>query len=116
MNKYFYVSLESTVIFDKRLTDKAKILYAIICFYSNNNNRFCYLKYKDLANILNIKSRQIFYLMNELVKNKYVKLVKTKTRTYFSPVMNMLQQIKDKEPAKVDEFIDENFNYNWLDD
>ena len=106
--KSFYVVLESDLIFNQRLSDKSKILYSIICLYANNEQGYCYLTYKQLIKLLNVKKRQFYYLLNSLKKEKYITIVKKNNRAYIMPTINKFVEVRKNKPIK------EIFDYDWL--
>ena len=108
--KSFYVTLESDLIFNNNFNSTVKILYAVICFYSNNENGFCYLTYKQLAKIMKITERQIYRSVLELKKHNFINVIKKHNRSYLMPTINQFVELRNKEPEKIKEI----FNYDWL--
>lgn len=108
--KSFYVTLESDLIFNNNFNSTVKILYAVVCFYSNNENGFCYLTYKQLSEIMKITERQIYRAVSELKKYNFITVVKKYNRSYLMPTINKFVELRNNEPDKFNEI----FNYDWL--
>lgn len=110
-DKSFYVVLESDLILDNRINSTTKIVYAVISNYSNNKNGYCYLTYRQLAEITQLKKRQFFYCIDDLVKYNYLTKIKKGNRTYLMPTMNKVIATR--------KYKNENnnlFDYDWLKD
>ena len=111
--------LESSVLFDDRLKDKEKILYSIICFYSNNSKGYCYLKNKQLIEMMKITEQYFYKIVKNLIQLGYVKSIKAKDRSYLSPLAYSIYieaaETRKKEHEEVLKKIgNKNFDYDWL--
>ena len=111
--------LESSVLFDDRLKDKEKILYSIICFYSNNGKGYCYLKNSQLIEMMKITKKYFYTMIKNLTRVGYIKSIKAKNRSYLSPLAYSIYieaaEKRKKEHEEVMEKIgNKNFDYDWL--
>ena len=95
------------ILVDKKLSDKEKIIYAIILYLSKENN-YCYLTNKTISELLNISITQVSKLVNSLKYKKYIdieliykenskqvemrKLIPINKNTYLTKVKYPLQQ------------------------
>lgn len=59
------------ILTDEKLSDKEKIIYAIILYLSKENN-YCYLTNKTISELLNISITQVSKLVNSLKDMKYI--------------------------------------------
>lgn len=69
---FYYSILPGAVMYDKKLSDGAKILYAIILSHANNKG-LCDATNKYLADITSKSERTISYQIKELLDNEYIK-------------------------------------------
>ena len=69
---FYYSILPSAVMYDKRLSDGAKILYAIILSLANNKG-LCDATNKYLGDLTSKSERTINYQIKELLDNEYIK-------------------------------------------
>ena len=99
--KSFYTILESELIFDKRLSPTCKILYAIICSYSNNSNGYCYLRYSQLANMIGLSIRQFRRCISDLRILNYITIFNRNNRNFIMPTIN--KAVEDRKN-----------NNNWI--
>lgn len=60
------------ILIDKNLSDKEKIIYAIILFLSQENN-YCYCTNTTLSEMFYISTTQVSKLINSLKSKKYIK-------------------------------------------
>ncbi len=67
--KGIWISIE--ILTDEKLSDKEKIIYAIILYLSKENN-YCYLTNKTISELLNISITQVSKLVNSLKDKKYI--------------------------------------------
>ena len=88
MNKSLYTVIEDDLILDLSISDKAYRVYGLISLYSNNTHGYCYLKYKQLYEMLKLSKRQFIRCVNELIAKNYLFKIKIGTRTYLMPVVN----------------------------
>ena len=59
------------ILTDEKLSDKEKIIYAIILYLSKENN-YCYLTNKTISELLNVSITQVSKLVNSLKNKKYI--------------------------------------------
>ena len=59
------------ILTDEKLSDKEKIIYAIILYLSKENS-YCYLMNKTISELLNISITQVSKLVNSLKYKKYI--------------------------------------------
>ena len=59
------------ILTDEKLSDKEKIIYAII-LYLSKENYYCYLTNKTISELLNISITQVSKLVNSLKDMKYI--------------------------------------------
>lgn len=112
-NISFYTILESNVILDKNLSSTEKILYSLICLFSNNKKGYCFKSNNELMEIMNLKHRQFYYCITSLKKYNYIIIKKVNTRTYIMPVIN---KIYIEAEQKRQERRKNMFDYDWLND
>jgi len=95
------------ILTDDKLSDKEKIIYAII-IYLSKENQYCFLTNKTISELLNISITQVSKLVNSLKDKKYVdieliykenskqvemrKLILINKNTYLTKVKYPLQQ------------------------
>ncbi len=95
------------ILTDEKLSDKEKIIYAIILYLSKENN-YCYLTNKTISELLNISITQVSKLVNSLKDKKYIdieliykenskqvemrKMIPINKNTYLTKVKYPLQQ------------------------
>ncbi len=60
------------ILTDNKLSDKEKIIYAIV-MYLSKENQYCFLPNKTISELLNISVTQVSNLINSLKKKKYIK-------------------------------------------
>lgn len=70
---FYYSILPSAIMYDKKLSDGAKILYAIILSLANNKG-LCDATNKYLADVTSKSERTINYQIKELLDNNYIKV------------------------------------------
>ena len=61
------------ILTDKKLSDKEKIIYAIILYLSKEND-YCYLTNKTISELLYISIPQVSKLVNSLKDKKYINI------------------------------------------
>ena len=110
--KSFYVMIESELLIDQRLTSTEKIIYGIISNYSNNDKGYCFLTYRQIAELLNIQKRTLYYAINNLITCDYITKLTTNQRTYLMPTSNLMLKMRKKDPERFRAL----FSYNWLED
>lgn len=67
----YYSVIPANVRYDKRLRDKAKLLYGEITALSNKNG-YCYASNKYFANLYEVSTTTISTLIKELIDNGYL--------------------------------------------
>ena len=70
---FYYSILPSAVMYDKKLSDGAKLLYAIILSHANNKG-LCDATNQYLADLTSKSERTIKYQIKELIDNEYIKV------------------------------------------
>lgn len=115
-NVSFYTILESDVILNKNISSTEKILYSIICLYSNNDKGYCYKSYKQLMEIINLKERQFYYCLENLKKIELITIEKSNNRTYLMPKINKIYlEAQQKRNKLLKEYEQSDiFGYDWL--
>jgi len=99
------------ILTDEKLSDKEKIIYAIILYLSKENN-YCYLTNKTISELLNISITQVSKLVNSLKDKKYVDIELIYKENSKQVEMRKLIPIKNKDTylRKVKYPPQENFN------
>lgn len=69
---FYYSIIPSAVMYDKKLADGTKILYAIILSLANNKG-LCDATNEYLADLTSKSERTINYQLKELIDNNYIK-------------------------------------------
>ena len=69
--KGIWIQIE--ILTDKKLSDKEKIIYAIIIYLSKENN-YCYCTNKTISELLNITITQVSRLVNSLKDKNYINI------------------------------------------
>ena len=59
------------ILIDDKLSDKEKIIYAII-IYLSKENQYCFLTNKTISELLNISVTQVSNLINSLKSKEYI--------------------------------------------
>ena len=59
------------ILTDDKLSDKEKIIYAII-IYLSKENQYCFLTNKTISELLNISVTQVSNLINSLKSKEYI--------------------------------------------
>ena len=59
------------ILTDDKLSDKEKIIYAII-IYLSKENQYCFLTNKTISELLNISETQVSNLINSLKSKEYI--------------------------------------------
>ncbi len=111
------------ILTDEKLSDKEKIIYAIILYLSKENS-YCYLTNKTISELLNISITQVSKLVNSLKYKKYIdieliykenskqvemrKLIPINKNTYLTKVKYPLQQ--NFNPPIEEKFKDNKYN------
>ena len=69
--KGIWIQIE--ILTDKKLSDKEKIIYAIIIYLSKEND-YCYCTNKTISELLNITVTQVSRLVNSLKDKNYINI------------------------------------------
>ena len=65
--------IPAEIILDRNLSDKEKLIYALVLFCSSQNG-YCYITNNDISTIFSISSTQSSKLLNSLKKKAYIQL------------------------------------------
>ena len=116
----FYIILESELLKDKNLNNSEKVLYGLICLYSNNDKGYCYKNNRQLAEIMNISERQFYRCINNLKELNYILVEKTRSRCFIMPVINQLyleaKQRREQRQQELKEQYADVLDYDWLEE
>lgn len=112
--KSFYTILESSVILDKNLSSTEKILYSVICLFSNNSKGYCFKNNNELMEIIGLKHRQYYFCLSTLKKYNYIIIKKNNSRTYIMPVINKIYIEAERKRQERREKSKDMFDYDWL--
>ncbi len=121
-NDSFFVILEASILKSKSITNSAKILYACICFSSNNEKGYCFRSNKELMEMSNISEKQFYRNIKQLTDKNYISLFVENNEKHYIPVSNKIYkelELKRKQKElelkkKKEEF--EILDYDWLND
>lgn len=113
-NISFYTILEADVILDKNLSSTEKILYSLICLFSNNKKGYCFKTNNELMEIMKLKHRQFYYCITSLKKYNYIIIKKNNNRTYIMPVINKIYVEAERKRQERKEKNKDIYNYDWL--
>lgn len=96
---------------DDKLSDKEKIIYAIV-MYLSKENQYCFLTNKTISELLNISVTQVSNLISSLKKNKYIETEIIYKENTKQVEIRKLIPIKNKDTylRKVKSPPQENFN------
>ena len=99
------------ILTDNKLSDKEKIIYAIV-IYLSKENQYCFLTNKTISELLNISVTQVSNLINSLKKKKYIETELIYKENTKQVEMRKLIPIKNKDTylRKVKYPPQENFN------
>ena len=99
------------ILTDDKLSDKEKIIYAII-IYLSKENQYCFLTNKTISKLLNISVTQVSNLINSLKSKEYIDTELIYKENTKQVEMRKLIPIKDKYTylRKVKYPPQENFN------
>ena len=109
LDRPFYVSIESTVLLDQDLTNTDKIVYGVISVFSMNKDGYCYLRKNKIAELCNIKKRQLLYCLTRLIKKQYLIRKIVNDKVYLMPTTNAVIRMREEKKIPV-----EFFDYDWL--
>lgn len=121
-NEMFFVILESSILKNKNLTNSAKILYACICFSSNNESGYCFRNNKELMQLANISEKQFYRNIKQLTEMNYITTLVENNEKHYIPLSNKIykelearRKAKEEElKTKKEEF--EILDFDWLND
>ena len=99
------------ILTDKKLSDKEKIIYAIV-IYLSKENQYCFITNKTISELLNISITQVSNLINSLKKKKYIETELIYKENTKQIEMRKLIPIKNEDTylRKVKYPLQENFN------
>lgn len=99
------------ILIDDKLSDKEKIIYAII-IYLSKENQYCFLTNKTISELLNISVTQVSNLINSLKSKEYIDTELIYKENTKQVEMRKLIPIKNKDTylRKVKYPPQENFN------
>ena len=113
INDTFFVVLEANVLRDKRLTYSAKILYACICYSSNNEKGYCYRTNKELMNLVSMSEKQFYRNIKRLKEENYITTItKNDVKFYIPTVNNIYLELQKRRNQKIEEI--ELIDFDWL--
>ena len=100
------------ILTDEKLSDKEKIIYAIVLYLSKENN-YCYLTNKTISELLNISITQVSKLVNSLKDKKYIDIeliYKQNSKQVEMRKLIPISKNKDTYLTKVKYSLQQNFN------
>ena len=89
-NDSFFVILEASILKSKSITNSAKILYACICFSSNNEKGYCFRSNKELMEMSNISEKQFYRNIKQLTDKNYISIFVENNEKHYIPVSNKI--------------------------
>lgn len=122
-NETFFVILESSVLKNKILTNSAKILYACICFSSNNETGYCFRSNKELMRLAGISEKQFYRNIKQLIELNYITTLIENNEKHYIPISNKIykelearRKVKEEELKNKREDFVEVLEFDWLND
>ena len=115
MNNNFVV-IENDILNNNNLTNTEKILYARIVNLSNKSE-YCFATNEYLANLMNLKTRQIQYCLARLRKYNYISITIVDNQRRIIPTIKNFIKNRDEENKHEDEINNkkiELIDYDWL--
>lgn len=115
----FFVVLEASILKDKNLSYSAKILYACICFSSNNEKGYCFRSNKELMNLSCMSEKQFYRNIKKLLEDNYItSIIKNDVKFYIPTVNNIYLELEKKRKKRHEELKNsvEILDYDWLND
>lgn len=104
---FYYSILPSAVMYDKRLSDGAKILFAIILSLANHKG-LCDATNNYLGDLTSKSERTIKYQIKELVDNNYIKVdYKQFKRRVIYPIWKIKTSTINKATKLYQKFVDQ---------
>lgn len=100
------------ILTDEKLSDKEKIIYAIILYLSKENS-YCYLTNKTISELLNVSITQVSKLVNSLKYKKYIDIeliYKENSKQVEIRKLIPINKNKDTYLTKVKYPLQQNFN------
>jgi DNA-binding transcriptional ArsR family regulator len=111
---FYYSIIPSAVMYDKKLSDGAKILYAIILSLANNKG-LCDATNKYLSDLTSKSERTITYQIKELLDNDYIKVdYKQFKQRVIYPVWKIKTSTIKKATKLYQKFVDEEHLNNQM--
>lgn len=119
MENGFYTIIEASIILDKKISSTEKILYSVICYFSNNEKGYCFKTNKQLIEIMGMCERQFYRCLDNLKNTQYIVSVKNKNRTFLMPRVNKIYiEAKKRHEEKYEQWKKEHpngiINIDWL--
>lgn len=113
INDNFFVVLEASVLKDKSLTYSSKILYACICYSSNNEKGYCYRTNKELMSLACMSEKQFYRNIKKLKEQKYIMtIIENDSKFYIPTVNNIYLELQKRRNQKKEEL--EVLDFDWL--
>ena len=111
---FYYSILPSAIMYDKKLSDCAKILYAIILSLANNKG-LCDATNKYLADLTSKSERTIKYQIKELIDGDYIKtdFKQFKQRVIY-PIWKIKTSTIKKATKLYQKFVDQEYQDNQM--
>lgn len=106
-DRYFYVTIESSIVLNKNLNSTDKILYGMLVCMSKKNG-FCKPNTKYLCEVLGIKKRQLLYCLKKLKENDCINIQKKNNKRIIVPLA--IANMKKYESQIQGEI----FDFDWL--
>lgn len=115
LNKSYYAIIPSNVRYDKRIRDKAKLLYGEITALCNEHG-FCWATNDYFANLYGISRTTVSQLIGELIKYGYIYseiIYKEGTKEILNRYLKIFKDpIKENFNTPIKENFKENITYN----
>lgn len=106
-DRYFYVVIESPVIYDTRLNSTQKLLYGVLVCMSKKTGS-CYASTRYLRKLFNISRAQLLVNIRKLKEFGYLKVEIISNKRIVTPLS--IENMKNYQTPTVNEI----FNYDWL--
>lgn len=105
--RYFYVVIESPIIYDTRLNSTQKLLYGVLTCMSKKSGS-CYASTKYLCKIFNFTRKQLLVNIKKLKELGYLKVEINSNKRIVTPLS--IENMKNYPNSPVQEF----FDYDWI--
>ena len=111
---FYYSILPSAIMYDKKLSDGAKILYAIILSLANNKG-LCDATNIYLGDLTSKSERTIKYQLKELIDNEYIKVdYKQFKQRVIYPIWKIKTSTIKKATKLYQKFVDQEYQDNQM--